>query len=195
VAALATADLVQGRVEADGPVGPYDRTVRVPRFSHLYETANLLIRREWFVGFEPWLSPKRSKELAEDVWLGWRIRRAGGRVAFAHDAVVRHAVEHRDAAGFVAERLRTRYFPAMAARIPELREDFLYKRLFLSRRTALFDAAVVGVVVAAARRQPLALLAAVPYVRLRPNAVQVAADAVGAAGLLMGSAKHRAPVL
>ncbi len=193
--ALQDADLVQGRVEADGPVGPYDRTVRVPRFSHLYETANLLLRREWFVGFEPWLSPARSKELAEDVWLGWRIRRAGGRVAFAEDAVVRHAVEPRDAAAFVGERLRLRYFPAMAARIPELRDDFLHRRVFLSPRTARFDAAVVGVAAALAMRRPWPLLAVLPYARLRPSSVEVAADAVGAAGLLVGSAKHRAPVL
>ncbi|HEX6389303.1 MAG TPA: glycosyltransferase family 2 protein [Solirubrobacteraceae bacterium] len=195
LAALQDADLVQGRVEADGPVGPFDRTVRVPRFSHLYETANLLLRRECFPGFEPWLSPARSKELAEDVWLGWRIRRAGGRVAFADDAVVRHAVERRDAVAFVAERMRLRYFPAMAARIPELRDEFFYKGLFLNRRTALFDLAAAGVAVAVARRRPLALAAVVPYARLRPTAMQVAADGVGLVALAVGSARARTLVL
>jgi glycosyltransferase involved in cell wall biosynthesis len=195
LAALQTADLVQGRVEADGPVGPYDRTVRVPRFSHLYETANLFLGREWFVGFEPWLSPTRSKELAEDVWLGWRIRRGGGRVAFAENAVVMHAVFPGTPQSYVAERLRTRFFPAMAARIPELREDFLYKRVFLSRRTARFDAAVAGAAAALLLRRPWPLLAVVPYARMRPSPVQVAADAVGLAGLVAGSVRAKAPVL
>jgi glycosyltransferase involved in cell wall biosynthesis len=192
---LETADLVQGRVEADGPVGPFDRTVRVPRFSHLYETANLFLRREWFTGFEPWLSPAHSKELAEDVWLGWRIRRAGGRAAFSENAVVKHAVFPGTPATFVAERARLRFFPAMAARIPEMREDFFYMRYFLSRRTAVFDLAVAGATAALLTRRPWPLLAALPYARLRPRAVEVAADAVGLAAMAAGSLKARSLVL
>ena len=108
----------------------------------LYETANLLVARSWFErvgGFEPWLAPRRSKELAEDVWLGWRIRRAGARVAFAAEAVVEHAVFPGTPASYVAERARLRFFPAIAGRIPELREDFFYRRVFMNRRTAAFD--------------------------------------------------------
>jgi len=200
--ALEGADLVQGRVEAAGPVGWFDRTVRVERFSHLYETANLFLKRELFErigGFEPWLSPARSKELAEDVWLGWRVRRAGGRVAFAEQAVVKHAVFPGTPASFISERTRTRFFPEMAARVPELRDEFFYKRFFLSRRTALFDLAVVTGLVA--RRHPLALLAAVPYARVawtgqpKVTAVHIAADAVGFAGLIAGSIRARTLIL
>jgi glycosyltransferase involved in cell wall biosynthesis len=195
VEALRSADLVQGRVIADGPVGPFDRTVRVPRFSHLYETANLFVRRERFPGFEPWLDPARSKELAEDVWLGWRIRRSGGRVAFAEQAVVKHAVFRGTPQTFVSERARLRFFPAMAARIPELRDDFFYKRYFLSRRTALFDLAVAGAAAAVLTRRAWPLLAVLPYARLRPGAVDVAADTVGLGAMAAGSLRSRSVVL
>src|SRR4051812_35853077 len=94
---FAAADLVQGRVEPPPgvPVGPWDRTIRVARAHGLFETANLLVRRELFErlgGFEPWLTPRRGKELGEDVWLGYRARRAGARMAFVPEALVHHAV-------------------------------------------------------------------------------------------------------
>ncbi len=201
---LANADLVQGRVDPDGPVGLFDRTVNVPRLSPLFETANLLIRRETFDragGFEPWLAPRRSKELAEDVWLGWRARRAGARVKFADDAVVAHAVFPGTPSTFIAERARTRFFPAMTARIPELRDELLFKRTFLNRRCALFDLALAGVAVAAATRKPWALAAVVPYAREAwtgspgVTVVHVTADAVGLAGLISGSIKAKTLVL
>jgi glycosyltransferase involved in cell wall biosynthesis len=205
------ADLVQGRVVADGPCGPWDRTVRVDGLSGLFETANLLVRRSWLErvgGFEPWLSPKRSKELGEDVWLGWRLRRAGARVAFAPDAVVAHAVFEGTPGSFVAERLRLRFFPEMAARIPELRQAFFWRRVFLTRRSAAFDLAAVGVGVAAARRCPVALAAVAPYGRelwrashwhgRRAPAVALtlaAADATGAVALAAGSLRARSLLL
>jgi glycosyltransferase involved in cell wall biosynthesis len=201
------ADLVQGRVVAAGPVGPFDRTVRVERFSHLYETANLVLRRALFErlgGFEPWLSPKRSKELGEDVWLGWRAQRSGARLAFAPDAVVAHAVFPGTPCTVVAEQLRLRFFPELTARIPELRRAFLWRRVFLNRRRALFDLGLVGVGLALVLRGPLWLLLAVPYLRettraaggsRRVAAVTVAADAAGTVGLVAGAARSGTVVL
>ena len=209
--ALESADLVQGRVEPTGPAGPFDRTVRVGQLTTLFETANLLVSREWFErvgGFEPWLSPKRTKELGEDVWLGWRLRRAGARVAFAPDALVRHAVFPGTPASFVAEKARLRYFPEMAARIPELRESFFHRRYFLNARTAAFDLALAGVAAAAITRRPVALAATLPYARhvwrtARPHghgapvvaATRVAAEIVGAGALVAGSLRARSPLL
>lgn len=209
----AGADVVQGAVRPAGPMGPFDRSVSVTTLSGLFETANLVVRREWFTrvgGFEPWLSPQRSKELAEDAWLGWRMRRAGARVVFTADAVVAHAVFPGTPRTYVAERLRLRFFPELVARVPELRGHFCHHRVFLSRRTALFDLAVGGVAVAAARRQPLALLAVIPYARQswRTRArwhgrrggmvvagVDAAADAAGLAALSAGSVRARSPLL
>jgi glycosyltransferase involved in cell wall biosynthesis len=203
--ALERADLVQGRTTpAPGePVGPFDRTLWVLGAWGLFETANLFVARELFErlgGFEPWLSPARSKELAEDVWFGWRAVRAGARTAFCDEALVHHAVFERGARDYVAERLRLRYFPAMAARIPELRETFFWRRLFLTPRSAAFDAALAGFALAAASRRPWPLALALPYARIarrRPRAwpVDVVADAVGLASLLAGSARARSPVL
>jgi glycosyltransferase involved in cell wall biosynthesis len=212
------ADLLAGAVAPDPTttLGAFDRTVWVERETGLYETANLLIRRELFErigGFERWLQsagPKRgwtNPELAEDVWLGWRARRAGARTAFAPDALVHHAVHPRGAIGYVSERRRAEHFPTLAARIPELRDQFFYRRVFLSRRTAMFDAAAAATALAAIAGNPLPLLAAAPYARhlakrARPfrkrgplvAAAEVAADAVSVGSLLYGSVRSRSPV-
>jgi glycosyltransferase involved in cell wall biosynthesis len=203
--ALERADLVQGRTTPPPGerVGPFDRTLWVVAPWGLFETANLFVRRELFErlgGFEPWLSPARSKELAEDVWFGWRAVRAGARTAFSDEALVHHAVFERSPRDYVAERLRLRYFPAMAKRIPELREMFFWQRLFLTPRSAAFDAAVAGAALAVATRRPWPLALALPYARIarrRPRAwpVDLAADAVGLASLLTGSIRFRSPVL
>jgi glycosyltransferase involved in cell wall biosynthesis len=203
--ALQDADLVQGRTTPppSASIGPFDRTLWVIAPWGLFETANLLVRRELFDrlgGFEPWLSPSRSKELAEDVWFGWRAVRSGARTAFCDEAVVHHAVFPRDPREYVAERMRLRYFPAMAARIPELRTVFFHRRVFLNERSLAFDAALAGAVAAALTRRPWPLALALPYARLarrrRGNwPVDLVADAVGLGALLAGSARARSLVL
>jgi glycosyltransferase involved in cell wall biosynthesis len=211
--ALESADLVQGAVRPrpDARPGPFDRTLAVSHAYGLFESANLFLDRGLFErlgGFESWLRPRRGIELGEDVWLGWRARRAGARTAFAPDALAWHEVFARDARAYAAERARLRHFPALAARIPELREEFLFRRVFLNRRSALFDLALAGAALAAARRSPLALLVALPYAReLRGHALRAgarwpavaaadaAADAVGAAALVAGSVQARSAVL
>jgi len=211
LAALGDADLVQGRVEPDpgAHLGPFDHTVWVVGESGLYETANLFVRRDLFDrlgGFEDFLGARIGKPLAEDVWLGWRARRAGARTAFSSDALVHHAVLPRKAAGYVAERLRLVYFPAIANRVPELRESLFFGHYFLTRRSAAFDLALAGVAVASLRRSPLALLAVAPYAAqlahygrrwrsARVAAVEGGADAVGFAALAWGSVRSRSPVL
>ncbi len=86
----------------------------------------------------------------------------GARAAFAADALAHHAVFPRGWREYVEERRRLRYFPAMAARVPELREHFFYRRVFLSRRTAAFDLALAGAAGGLLLRSPLPLLAAGP---------------------------------
>ncbi|MEA2386018.1 MAG: hypothetical protein QOJ22_192 [Thermoleophilaceae bacterium] len=213
LAALDSVDLVLGRVVPDPaePMGPFDRSVWVTRESGLYEAASLFVRRDLFDrlgGFEAWLEPEIGKPLAEDVWFGWRARRAGARTAFCEGALAHHAVFPRSPAGFAAERLRLVHFPAIAAKVPELRREWLYARTFLTARSAAFDAALAGVALAALRRSPLPLAATLPYARLAVRdarrwgrrapavlAANVAADAVGAAALAYGSLKRGSPVL
>jgi hypothetical protein len=134
------------------------------------------------------------------VWFGWRAVRSGARTAFCDEALVHHAVFERGPRDYVAERLRLRYFPAMAARIPELRSTFFHRRLFLTPRSAAFDAALAGLALAAASRRPWPLALALPYARIarrrrRTWPVDVAADAVGLAALLVGSARAHSLVL
>ncbi len=212
VRAMKSADLVQGKVDPEpGPIGPWDRTIWVERETGLYETANLFLRREVFDrvgGFEVWLEPEIGKPLAEDMWLGWRARRSGARSAFSADALVHHAVFPRGPLGWIGERRRLRYFPAMAAQMPELRHQFFFARVFLSKRSAAFDAAVAGAAVAAARRSPWPLAAALPYARMVaadaiPSrrraplvaAVKLAGDALTLASLVRGSARYRSPLI
>jgi glycosyltransferase involved in cell wall biosynthesis len=225
--ALEQADLVQGRTlpPEGAEVGPYDRQLAVVAEWGLYESANLFVRREVYEraggfdeGFEApaetfSLGRRRgvaeSKHMGEDVSFGWRARRAGARTAFCDEALVHHAVFPRDAAGFIAERRRVRHFPAIARHVPELRDAFFWRRWFLSQRTAAFDAALAGAALAAWRRSPLPLAAALPYARhlagdwrqwgprrgLRVAAVHAAADAVGFVSLVRGSLRSRSVVL
>jgi hypothetical protein len=143
------------------------------------------------------------------VLLAWRMRRLGARTAFAHEAVVHHAVLPGTARGYLSERARVRLFPALVARVPELRDVFLHRGLFLTRRSLRFDAAVAGALLAAATRRPWPLAAVLPYAALvraeaggrtpgerrRVAATHVAADAIAFGGLLAGSARSRAVVL
>jgi glycosyltransferase involved in cell wall biosynthesis len=212
--ALRDADLVQGAVRPpDGAApGPFDRTLWVDGEHGLYETANLFATCALFErvgGFESWLRPRRGIELGEDILFGWRARRAGARTAFCATALVHHAVHPRGAGAYVAERARLRFFPAIAARVPELRARFFYRRWFLSRRTAAFDLALAALALGAARRRPAALAVAAPYgaqlahhaLRAGPRraplvaVADLAADVVGAGALLAGSARARALLL
>jgi glycosyltransferase involved in cell wall biosynthesis len=213
VAALrAGAEVVQGTIlPADNiGAGPFDRTLRVERPSPLFETANLFVTRDAFQragGFSGGV-PLRAgaKSFGEDTLFGWAAKRSGARVAFAADAIVRHAVFARGPRAYVAERERLELFPALVRDVPELRAH-LTLRCFLSRRTAAFDLALAGALAALARRNPAWLALAAPYLRVagapwppqrwaaRRFAAGVVADAVGLAALLRGVARARTIVL
>jgi glycosyltransferase involved in cell wall biosynthesis len=205
VAALGRADLVQGKVLPDHLVelGPYDRTIWVTSAAGLWETANLFVTRAVFDrvgGFEQWLAPRRGKALAEDVWFGQRAVRSGAIAVFCAEALAYHAVFERTWRAYVRERERVQYFPAMAAKMPELRRMFLYRRLFLNRRAATFDLALAGVLGALIVQRPYPLMAGLPYVKMARRrrdtmAADLCADAVGLIALLSGSARYRSAVL
>jgi glycosyltransferase involved in cell wall biosynthesis len=211
VAALERADLVQGRVEPEPgvPVGPFDHVITVREETGLYETANLFVRREWFErigGFKPFIDPADG-HFGEDLVFGWAVRRAGGRSAFAPDALVHHEVVKRPASAWIKERRRLRLFPAATRAVPELRSRW-FLGIFLSRRTAKFDLALVALILALATRRPLLLLLALPYARatfrtnqwyrrwvMKQNAAHAAGDLVALLALIGGSVKTRRVVL
>jgi glycosyltransferase involved in cell wall biosynthesis len=211
--ALEDADLVQGAVVADPftPRHPFDRTVEFGGATALFETANLFVRRDAFEragGFSDWAAAAIDEPFGEDAVFGWDAQRRGARVAFAPGARVAHAVFARGPAGYIAERRRFAYFPALVARVPELREEMLSARLFLTTRSLRFDLALAGLGLAIRRRSPLPLVAVLPYafwLRRRAGshgrnaplmvATELAADAVGLVALVAGSARHRSLVL
>jgi glycosyltransferase involved in cell wall biosynthesis len=220
VRALDQLDLAQGRVvpDASAPRGPFDHTIWVVGESGLYETANLFVRRELFEqlgGFEDWLDVEIGKRLGEDVWFGWRARRAGARTGFASRALVQHAVFPRTRREFIAERRRLIYFPSLVRKMPELRGHFLKLGLFVTWRSAAFDLAVVGAIGAlvalafgASAWGLVGLAVLIPYgvLTLRriiqlgrsgPQvcAVEAAADAAGFMALVRGSLGARTVVL
>jgi glycosyltransferase involved in cell wall biosynthesis len=118
-------------------------------------------------------------------------------------------IAHEHGGRVLAERARLRFFPALARRIPELREDLFFARAFLNRRSAAFDLALAGALGAAASRRRALLAAAAPYAALavadgrrwgkralpRALAANLAADAVGAGALAYGSARARSLLL
>jgi glycosyltransferase involved in cell wall biosynthesis len=205
------ADLVQGRVvpDPDTPIGPFDHTINVAFETLFYETANLFVTREYFEqagGFKPFIDPAAG-HFGEDVMFAWAARRAGARAGFAPEAVVQHDVVARPASAWVRERLRLRYFPRITKQVPELRERFVLG-VFLSRKTAFFDLALLGVLLAARRRSAWPLLLALPYLRmpmfrrdvyrrwvLKQNLQLVLGDVVGFGSLVRGSVTERTPVL
>ena len=214
VFALERAGLVQGRVEPDPHAvrGPYDRTLWVTGATGLYESANLFVRREVFErlgGFDGGLLELAGDHFGEDVIFGWRVRRAGVETAFCAPALAHHAVFPRGPRGFVDERRRLALFPHLARRVPELRDEFFYRRWFLSRRSASVALATAGAAAAiGSRRNPVVAAGAVaagPYARAlvadaraagaRVALVRAAADVVGLAALTRGSIAARTPLL
>ena len=217
----APGDVVQGpiRIPQGSTPTPFDRVLARDSASPLFETANLAAWREDVVaagGFAGGLRPLGGKEMGEDLALGRRLLRAGARVHWAPEAVVEHPVGRRGWRGAAAERARVGAFCTLVARWPELRDDALHRRWFLTPDRPAVLAATAALPLAgalAARRRPigaaLAVLGALPYAlqlerRTRPvargrrpaTAVGLAAgDLVTTVALAVGSARSGAPIL
>jgi hypothetical protein len=98
---------------------------------------------------------------------------------------------------------------ACARRVPELRHHTFLAGYFFNRRSAEFDAALAGVVLAAATKRKLPLIAALPYSRRLYREVRhwgarrapvvvagsLAEDACALVAFAVGSAAWRALVI
>ena len=201
------ADLVTGPIRPIRPPGPFDRTLDVKGPSPLFETANMVVRRELFERVGGFRKPKAlelaadGEHFGEDVLFGWTCAGIGAQVAHAPEAVVAHEVFPRPVSAYVREAWRLRLFPPLVAEVPALASRLPLGR-FLSRRSALFDLAVGGTAAAVASRRRHPLLLALPYLshrhreirpwrrsELKRSAAYLAADALGLAALLYGSAR------
>ncbi len=212
-------DLVQGRTEPDpDPAGmrsgPWARTIRIVEPTALFETCNIAYRRAAFEragGFNEGhaISARPGgRAFGEDVLLGSAVVAFGGSRRFAPDALVHHRYLPATFGDHLRSMRELAGFPALARESGAL-SDALWARVFLTRRTAAFDLAVVATALAAGGRRPSLLAAVLPWVVLtwpttrahggRHGVVRLAqlalADAVGAAALFEGSVRHRRVVL
>lgn len=210
-------DIVQGRTEPGPPgtaTGAWDRTIRIVGPTPLFETCNIAYRRDAFEsagGFDeaaPVTGRTGTHSFGEDVLLGAAVTAAGGERAFASEALVFHRYLPTSYVTRVRLMAELSGFPALVARAPEL-ASALRAGIFLSGRTAAFDAALVSAVLAGSTRRPWLLLGTLPWVRdarrqardhggrpLPVRLVQLAVlDAAGTVALIGGSVRHRRLVL
>ncbi len=208
------AQVIQGvTLPPDGArILPFDHHQALTRETALYETCNIFYERRLFErigGFTSRYFRRFLTPFGEDAELGWRTRRAGARFCFEPNAVVRHTVMPRSPGAHARYQWQARAFPLLVRDVPELRDARLYRRWFLSRRSAGFAAAAMGAGVA--RRMPSAALLALPYLRrlgsetrlhqggvsaqARYASMRFTSDALLFAALLCGSGRWRRLVL
>lgn len=212
--------IVQGRTipDPDGWLRPLSRTQWTPAEYGLYETANIAYRRE-VLGEAPFdegfarrvadvLGPRIGRyPFGEDTELAWRVKRTGAPSAFSATAVVQHHVYDPDVRYLLRRAVIAAGFPLVVREVPELRERFLWQRVFLGPGHAATLAAVAGA--ASLRRRPAVGAAlVVPYAvrlvrplrpgrrqRLRAAPLLVVRDLVELAAVGYGAARARTPLI
>jgi len=152
----AGADLVAGPTRPVRHRAPLERSLWVDD-TGLYPTCNVAYRRQALVecggfdvgvearwGFRP---GRRAKHLGfgEDTLLAWRVRRTGT-AEWRDDMLVHHAVFAPDLADQLSRTAQAAGFPALVSEVPELRDTFLRRRVFLgTSRIPLWGAALAAV--------------------------------------------------
>lgn len=214
--------VVQGRTQpwpgdATG-AGPWSRTIWVLRPTLLFETCNIAFRRAdldaagGFVGRgEGPISPT-GRVTGEDVLLGWQVLGAGAELVFCEAALVYHRHLPARFWDWVREQRGKAVFPALVAVEPRVRRA-MWRRPFLTRRSAAFDLGLSALVAAVVVRRwwsaAVVAAAAAPWVASAwPDASSrggrarivrliqlLVGDAVGATALVLGSVRHRRAVL
>lgn len=221
VAALdAGADLVHGPTAPTRNPRPLERTVWSER-EGLYPTCNVLYRRDAYtdaggfdraagdrLGFRP-VDRAKGLGFGEDTLLAWRVRRNGGAATYVPEARVLHHVFAPDLVESLSRSLMAAAFPGLLREAPELRRTLLKHRLFLGD-TARLPLYVLALMLASRRRSAAAVSGAAWVAaewrrvgrlhgtsaeRLRVLPIEMALDAVVAAALVVGSARHREVVL
>lgn len=214
-------EVVQGTVHADpndkDDMGPWDHTKWITTPTPFFETCNVGYVRSAFErvgGFDeddPLLHPADGRAFGEDACLAWDVQASGGESRFVTDSLVHHRCIRSDYRHWLTEQAKVEGFPGLARR-SGLVDRWLWKGAFLDRRTALFDLAVVGLGVAAAKRHPLPLLVTLPWARIRLREARrwargdrselpklftqfAVGDAVTLAKLAQGTVRYRKVVL
>lgn len=202
------ADVVQGHTREDRrdpePLGPWDRTLRIRRWSGRFEACNIGYRRsvlEAADGFD------ESFRAGEDTDLGLRATAAGARGAFAGDAVIEHTIWRQDFRGYLRDRMRTVHLVRLVRRHPQLRST-LPLRVFWQKGHAKSTAGLAACGVAGAVRPALVpgvvalwivvasrnASGSVPE-RLRVAGLRLVAGVVEVSAMAVASVRHRCLLL
>lgn len=215
-------EVTQGAVHADpsaaDEMGPWDHTKWIMVPTPFFETCNVAYRRAAFErvggfdGSDPLLNPRSGRAFGEDACLAWSVVRSGGGSAFLDAAVVQHRCIEVPFGRWLLDIAHVHGFPGLARR-SGLVDRWLWRRVFLSRTTAEFDLALVGVVVTLlSRRRVWPALLALPWLRRRAREARNASggnrldlirilagygigDLVMCARLVQGSARYHKLVL
>lgn len=204
--------IVQGRTIPDPSVARNALTafVWVEQESFIYETANVLYRREAFEqagGFHADLHAHYDRPVGgEDVDLAWKTKRNGWNSRFAPDALIMHEVVKISPWRWLFDK-RLYIFPRLVRQYPELRR-FFFARWFYCPAHAWLLLALAGLPLALF--SPWALLLALPYVLMRllePTdtfrglrrplrlGIHLARDLISLTILLAGSVRYRSLLL
>lgn len=204
--------LIQGQTAPDpeGRLGVFTHTVVVNVENFVYESCNVIYRREAFEqagGFQHDLNPLAETPMGgEDVELAWTVKRAGWHSKYAPDALVYHEVVPIKVSQWIYGK-RLFIWPRIAKRVPEVRQFFI-AQIFYDLPQALLCTAILGVV--AAPLSPFLLLLCLPYIWVRgteysatlsgaKRVIRVAAyglkDLVSLGVLVAGSVRFRSVVL
>lgn len=196
--------VVVGRTtaEPDQVRGPFSRTVEVAD-ARWFQTCNVSYPRELLVevgGFDE----RFRRAAGEDTDVGLRAVAAGATAHFAERALVHHEVRPSSWPTAVREATKWADLPLVLANHPVAAGQLVHHRFWWRRSHPVALMALVGVAVGV--RQPLGLLAVLPWLRLRtvtdPVALsrrdwpwvlpgQLAIDLVEVATLARGSLRHR----
>jgi len=194
-------DLVQGRIEPHpddhAVTGVFARTLDQPRASDTYPNANPVYRRsalERVGGFDEsfWGG-------GEDTDLAWRVIESGGRVAFAADALVHHAVRPAGLVEHLRSLPRWATLALVLRRHPQLRH-LLHHRVFWKRSHPVALLALVALL--ASPFDGRLLVGVLPLLLRRTReagpfdgARLAVADLTEVLVVLVGSARYRAVLL
>ncbi len=212
VAATAPQAIVQGTTRPDPleravMAAPHYRTVRVDPPHIFANTCNIAYPRpliERVGGFDESLPAAAG----EDTDLAVRAREAGADIVAAPEAMVFHAVEEYSLPDVVRMNWRWQHLVYVIVKHPQLRSE-LFAGVFWRKSHAELTLALAGL--ALARRRPLALALAIPYLRrlVRRRGPgrrarlasalevpgQLTSDLAELATMIRGSIRYRTPML
>jgi len=151
------------------PISFFSPFQEITEENPVYPTLNIFYRRDILNavgGFdEKFSTTKERPEGGEDSELAWRIKRQGWKNVFAKDVIIYHEVFRYSLFEFlVTEPWRWRQKPFIFKVVPELREKFLFLKIFTSSKRPFIYMALLGILFTIFFSNKLFLILTVPYI-------------------------------